>query len=117
MTRMMHLRFRFAQELIATDARWGRCFRSYGGRNPRCSKNFNRRFGDDTNALWSSTWARFGVGKTANNYGASPDSNERRQTVFNKQGHSPSNPFIRAEKADGCGMVMIALNASGARWA
>jgi hypothetical protein len=34
-----------------------------------------------------------------------------------QQGHSPSNPFDNAEKADGCGIVMIALNASGARWA
>ena len=26
-------------------------------------------------------------------------------------------PWIRAENAVGCGMVMIALNANGARWA
>ncbi len=41
-----------------------------------------------------------------------PSANGRRQ-----QGHSPSCPWIRAENAVGCGMVMIALNASGARWA
>src|SRR5947209_6148990 len=44
------------------------------------------------------------------NYAAS--ANGRRQ-----QGHSPSCPWIRAENAVGCGMDMIALNASGARWA
>jgi hypothetical protein len=32
-----------------------------------------------------------------------------------QQGHWPSKPFVRAEKAEGCGMVMIALNASGTR--
>jgi len=43
-------------------------------------------------------------------YGAS--ANRRRQ-----QGHSPSNPWTRAANADGCGSVMIALNANGARCA
>ncbi len=34
-----------------------------------------------------------------------------------QQGHSPSYPLMRAENADGCGSVMIALNANGARCA
>ena len=34
-----------------------------------------------------------------------------------QQGHSPSWPRASDEKADGCGSVVIALNASGARWA
>lgn len=32
-----------------------------------------------------------------------------------QQGHSPSNPFTSDVKAIGCGSVMIALNANGAR--
>ena len=32
-----------------------------------------------------------------------------------QQGHSPSYPLTRAANADGCGRVMIALNANGAR--
>ena len=32
-----------------------------------------------------------------------------------QQGHSPSYPLTSAAKADGCGIVMIALNAKGAR--
>ena len=34
-----------------------------------------------------------------------------------QHGHSPSNPLIIAEKADGWGIVMMALYASGPRWA
>jgi hypothetical protein len=34
-----------------------------------------------------------------------------------QHGHSPSCPLSSAENAVGCGSVMIALNASGARWA
>ena len=42
------------------------------------------------------------------------------QTLVNhlrQQGHSPTNPFTSDIKAVGCGSVMIALNANGARWA
>lgn len=38
--------------------------------------------------------------------------NPRRQ-----HGHSPSCPLSSAENAVGCGIVIIALNANGARWA
>ena len=34
-----------------------------------------------------------------------------------QHGHSPSYPLTRAENAVGCGRVVIALNASGARCA
>jgi hypothetical protein len=42
-----------------------------------------------------------------------PASAKRRR----QHGHSSSCPWIRAENAVGCGRVMIALNANGARWA
>jgi hypothetical protein len=35
-----------------------------GWRNRCCQAEFLARFGDHTDALWSFTWARFGVGKT-----------------------------------------------------
>ncbi len=34
-----------------------------------------------------------------------------------QHGHSPSHPLMSAANADGCGMVVIALNANGARCA
>src|SRR5258708_1606881 len=37
--------------------------------------------------------------------------------VRRQHGHSPSNPLTSARNADGCGSVVIALNASGARCA
>lgn len=48
------------------------------------------------------------LGPLARCYHASE--NGRRQ-----QGHSPSKPLTRVEKALGCGSVIIALNARGAR--
>src|SRR5262249_29250012 len=50
------------------------------------------------------------IGHIARDYAAS--ANRLRQ-----HGHSPSNPRASAANAVGCGRVMIALNASGARWA
>jgi hypothetical protein len=65
-----------------------------------------------TNRKYLARALQLGFGEFSHrpNYPAS--ANGRRQ-----QGHSPSCPWIRAENAVGCGMVMIALNASGARWA
>ncbi|HJN08406.1 MAG TPA: hypothetical protein QF564_06920 [Pirellulaceae bacterium] len=38
--------------------------RSVGGRNRRCLPDFLARFGVHADELWTSCWARFGVGKT-----------------------------------------------------
>jgi hypothetical protein len=47
----------------------------------------------------------------------SPHSHPASANRLRQHGHSPSCPLIRANNAVGCGSVMIALKASGARWA
>jgi hypothetical protein len=43
--------------------------------------------------------------------------NQSPLNFLRQQGHSPSNPFVSDVNAIGSGSVMIALNASGTRWA
>jgi hypothetical protein len=50
------------------------------------------------------------VAYTARDYDASANG-------LRQHGHSPSYPLRRAENAVGCGRAIIALKASGARWA